>query len=118
MSADDNAPVQAREVEVVARLQAVRLGVEGQPGAERRHLTANEARTIWAALAPIREAERQEAAREAAERAWDEGFTAGWGGAQVIYTGLGDDDIGMNPYSADGVTGRGVGIDHEQQETT
>jgi hypothetical protein len=56
---------EAREVEVVARLQAVRLGEEGQPAAERRHLTAMEARTIWAALEPIRAAERQEAAREA-----------------------------------------------------
>ena len=44
-----------REAEAVARLQAVRLGVEGQPAAERRHLTAAEARSVWAAIRPMLE---------------------------------------------------------------
>ena len=41
------------EAEAVARIQAVRLGVEGQPAAERRHLTAAEARSVWAAIRPM-----------------------------------------------------------------
>ncbi|KQP83758.1 hypothetical protein [Aeromicrobium sp. Leaf291] len=78
MSADDNAPEQAREVEVVARVAILHLVVRDLPSIEcrcgERGMTGTEwaqhiAEQVTAALAPIRAAERQEAAREVTE-AW------------------------------------------------
>ncbi len=75
MSADDNAPVQAREVEVVAR--ALGPWMSGTYACEhagprcptpdecRDRYHQDQARDVLAALGPIRAGERQEAARAA-----------------------------------------------------
>ncbi|RYE42567.1 MAG: hypothetical protein EOP24_32010 [Hyphomicrobiales bacterium] len=104
MSADGNTPEQAREVrEVLIDILAMSPMTDawgvGMPEIGR---TADE---ILRALAPIRAAERQEAAREA----FEEGVDAGrddccgipWDQPKWI-----DRERPANPYRADGVTGR------------
>lgn len=120
MSADDNAPEQAREVEVVREALLDSLGWDWTE--EPPHVPSPEqavegvVEAVLAALAPIRAAERQEAAREAlieaagdiAERiaavvdpdSWRrDGFDEGWAHAGEKIDGLLRD-------RADGVTGR------------
>lgn len=74
MSADDNAPEQAREVEVVARAIGHKAACySADPVAPHPCLCwpwrLKEAEVVLRALAPIRAAERQEAARGAREEA-------------------------------------------------
>lgn len=110
MSADDNAPEQAREVEVVAR--AI-LDASGFPNSPITPADLSIGMAAHRALAPIREAERQEAAREAAERAWDEGVRH----AESREGGMTCDPRTANPYRADGVTGQtDDDTDHEQKD--
>lgn len=103
MSADNNAPEQVREVEVVA--EVVEDGINRAHGNGHRiadALICDEiAERILRALAPARAAERQETARAA----WDEGFFAATEAAPPdVWHGAWDD--APNPYRADGVTGR------------
>lgn len=120
MSADDNAPEQAREVEVLDAVIFEVLDVLDhwdRTGSSERAVQAIRLRErIQAALAPIRAAERQEAARAAlieaagdiAERiaavvdpdSWRrDGFDEGWAHA-------GEKIDGLLRARADGVTGR------------
>lgn len=127
MSADDNAPEQAREVEVEARALDVwactHCATCGKPIASEQdwdetepgertdlcfdehtcgfyddaNMAATRAQAVLAALAPVRAAERQEAARAA----WDDGYFHGWDDESFEERGK-----TPNPYRADGVTGR------------
>lgn len=122
MSADDNAPEQAREVEVVVDILLNDVGLaladrsRNLAGAQATLKAIATAERVLAALAPLRAVERQEAARAAlieaagdiAERiaavvdpdSWRrDGFDEGWAHA-------GEKIDGLLRARADGVTGR------------
>lgn len=114
MSADDNAPEQAREVEVVARALGRHAGWTDQEldevvvdtddvgysftGLPRWHQDVPEAEAVLAALAPIRETERWAVFREGVKAAGSYGHEDGWTHDMNPHLD--------NPYRADGVTGR------------
>lgn len=102
MTADDaQASGQAREVEVRLVGEAIEdaaMRLKGRDlGTVHRDQIAREALD---AIEHIRAAERQEAARAAAERAWDEGVRWVVTPPESLVFGP------PNPYRADGVTGR------------
>lgn len=128
MSADDNTPEQAREVEDLRRWKAeamevmsglqevgkalgVRLGerITARATIDRALDLRNERDAAVAEAERLREsieAERQEAARQAAERAWDEG-ECHQSEHLVIFGQFCALGTTCNPYLADDVTGRG-----------